>query len=156
MDCQSWSNSEPSYHSWIPACDMTVKWLLPAWWKNFDVLRRIWDLFFEPLLELPRGPLRTGWSSISFLAKSIFDVRFKIKKNQTIPHMIAPESLFWVFIFWVSKSKSNINVQLRKIGQPISDRHFHYLSHKRCTSVAVFVMRAYSSLKTLCAYVYFS
>ena len=28
-----------------------------------------------------------------------------------------------------SESKSNINVQWRKIGQPINDRHFHYLSH---------------------------
>ena len=34
-----------------------------------------------------------------------------------------------------TKSKSNINVQCRGIGQPISDRHFHYLSHWRCTSV---------------------
>ena len=89
--------SRPGFLSWIPACDMTVKWLLPAWWKNLDVLRRICDLFLEPLFELPRGPLRTGWSSISFLAKSIFDVRLRIKKNQTIPHMIAPESLFFGF-----------------------------------------------------------
>ena len=28
-----------------------------------------------------------------------------------------------------SESKTNINVQRRRIGQPISDRHFHYLSH---------------------------
>jgi len=31
--------------------------------------------------------------------------------------------------------KSNINVQWRRIGQPINDQHFHYISHKRCTSV---------------------
>ena len=31
---------------------------------------------------------------------------------------------------WKSpQSKSNINVQCRRIGQPISDWNFHYLSH---------------------------
>ena len=29
----------------------------------------------------------------------------------------------------ITQSKSNINVQWGWIGQPISDRHFHYLSH---------------------------
>ena len=33
------------------------------------------------------------------------------------------------------QSEFNINVQWRRIGQPISDRHFHYLSHWCCTSV---------------------
>ena len=49
---------------------------------------------------------------------------------------VGTHSLRWTGLGQLKpKSKPNINVQWRRIGQPISDRHFHYLSHYRCRSV---------------------
>ena len=82
--------------------------------------------YFDPeLLSLNSRP-----SLVTFMQVQIVQV----EKSQTMYGLTVPK-IRTTDRTKQTQSKSNINVQWKRIGQPISDQHFHYLSHQRCTSV---------------------
>ena len=57
-----------------------------------------------------------------------FDCLILIFPN-TWTELIDHVDSIWMANYINTEFNSNINVRWKKIGQPISDRHFHYLSH---------------------------
>ena len=55
--------------------------------------------------------------------------KYRIETDSETPYMSDVDYRYTKIHDLTSQSKSKINVQWRRIGQPINDRHFHYLSH---------------------------